>query len=61
MDNKMKKEVIITDINDNIHKYTDVQIVVSSTCNLVQLTFKHDTNTVYFPIVNILNMEVKEY
>ena len=61
MNNRMKKEIVIIDIKGNIHKYTDAKIVVDGTCNLAQITFKHDTDTVYFPIVNILNIGVREY
>ena len=61
MSNKMKKEIIITDIKGNIHRYTDAKIVIEGTCNLAQITFKYDTDTVYFPIVNILNIGVREY
>lgn len=61
MNNKMKKEILITDIKGDRYRYTDAKIVVDGTCNLIRVTFKHDTDTLYFPIVNILNIGVREY
>jgi hypothetical protein len=61
MDIKMKKEVIITDIKGTVHRYTDAKVVSDTISNLIIVTFKYDTDVVYFPIVNILNIKVKEY
>jgi hypothetical protein len=57
----MKKEVIVTDIKGTVHRYTDAKVTLDSTHNLVRITFKYDTDAVYFPIVNILNIRIKEY
>jgi hypothetical protein len=59
--NRMKKEVIITDIKGTVHRYTDAKVVADSVNNLIIVSFKYDTDVVYFPIVNILNIKVKEY
>ena len=61
--NEMKKEVIVTDIKGNVHRYTDAKAVADnrSTNNLIIVTFKYDTDVVYFPIVNVLNIRIKEY
>lgn len=61
MDIKIKKEVIITDIKGTVHRYTDAKVVADSTNSLIIVTFKYDTDVVYFPIVNILNIRIKEY
>ena len=61
MDIKIKKEVIITDVKGTVHRYTDAKVVIDSTYNVIKVTFKYDTDVVYFPIVNILNIRVKEY
>ena len=60
--NGMKKEIIVTDIKGTVHRYPDAKAVISSNCgNLVKITFKYDTDGVFFPLVNILNIRVKEY
>lgn len=61
MDIKMKKEIILTDIKGTVHKYTDAKAVIDSTGNILKITFKYDTDTVFFPLVNILNIIIKEY
>lgn len=61
MDIKMKKEIILTDIKGTVHRYTDAKAVIDSTGNVLRITFKYDTDTVFFPLVNILNIRIKEY
>ena len=61
MDIKIKKEIIVTDTKGTVHRYTDAKVVVDSTYNLIKVTFKYDTDVVYFPIVNILSIRIKEY
>ena len=61
MNIKFNKEVIITDIKGTVHRYTDAKVVADSLNNVIIVTFKYDTDVVYFPTVNILNIKVKEY
>lgn len=61
MDTRMKKEIIVTDIKGTVHRYTDAKIVIDSAYSLLRITFKYDTDGIYFPIVNVLNIRIKEY
>lgn len=57
----MKKEIIITDTKNNVYRYTDAKAVVDNNGMLIKVTFKYSDEAIYFPIVNILNIQVKEY
>ena len=59
--NGMKKEIIVTDIKGTVHRYKDAKAVADSVNKLIIVTFEYDTDVVYFPIVNILNIRIKEY
>ena len=61
MDTKIKKEIIVTDTKGTVHRYTDAKVVIDSTYNLIKVAFNYDEDVIYFPIVNILNIRVKEY
>ena len=57
----MKKEIIIIDTKNNVYRYTDAKAVVDNNGMLIKVTFKYSDEAIYFPIVNILNIQVKEY
>ena len=57
----MKKEIIITDTKNNVYRYIDAKAVVDNNGMLIKVTFKYSDEAIYFPIVNILNIQVKEY
>lgn len=57
----MKKEIIITDIKYNVYRYADAKAVVDNNGTLIKVTFKYSDDALFFPIVNILNIQVKEY
>ena len=61
MDIKIKKEIIITDMKGTVHRYTDAKAVIDSTGRILRVSFQYDTDTVFFPLVNILSIRIKEY
>lgn len=56
----MKKEIIITDTKNTVYRYADAKAQINSS-NLIKITFKDNSDVVFFPIINILNIRTKEY